>query len=224
MPSWVETKTEIIHFSVNQGNAGKGYYFFKSNFDELNSELDRILSDNYDLHFQIVGCVPLTTGIAHQHAEWKFASNHEQSYAGAGYGYGWGLSNVSGAIVFLQKVEQISQEEFDRRSRSRTRSNRIAKLQAELENLDSELSTCRSRIRNAAWSTSAEIQELPGLKTRYQVGSEKFLFRKKAEETLFEKQATYKAALQKEKSLLDRQMAVMDELEGLEARSLEDVD
>jgi hypothetical protein len=224
MPSWVETKTEIIHFSVNQGNAGKGYYFFKSNFDELNSELDRILSDNYDLHFQIVGCVPLTTGIAHQHAEWKFASNHEQSYAGAGYGYGWGLSNVSGAIVFLQKVEQISQEEFDRRSRSRTRSNRIAKLQAELENLDSELSKCHSRIREMAWSSSASIKELPGLKNRYQVGSEKFLLKRNAEAHLLECQAAHDASIRKEKDLLDRQMAVKDELEGLEARSLEDTD
>lgn len=224
MPSWVETKTEIIHFSVKQGNAGKGNFYWTTNFEELNSELDRILSDNYDQHFQIVGCVPLTTGVAHQHAEWKFASNHEHSYGGAGYGYGWGLSNVSGAIVFLQKVEQISQEEFDRRSKSRTRSNRIAKLQAELQNLDTELSKCHSRIRETAWTTSASIEELPGIKTRYQVGSEKFLFRKKAEEFLFERKATYQAARGKEKTIHDRQASVKTELVQLEKTLLEDVD
>lgn len=221
MPSWVETKTEIIHFSMNQNNSGNGNFFWNTNLEELNTELDRILRNNYDKHFQIVGCVPLTTGVAHHHAEWKFQSNSEGSYGGAGYGYGWGLSNISGAIVFLQKVEQLSQDEFDRRSVARRLADRISSLKSELEALKNNLSSVVSTKKLLAWSQSARIEELPGLKTRYQIGGETFFLKKKAERHLADSQASYQKSQQKENELLLRQTGLKDQLKRLESESIE---
>lgn len=215
MPAWVETKTEIIRFSVNQQIPKKGNFSWNVDIEELQDELDRIMRDNYDLHFQIVGCVPLTSGIAHQKAECEFRSGINGGYAGAGYGYGWGLSNISGAIIFLQKVEQVSAEEFQARSEQRRRENMISGLKSELKEVELNILSIGNRIRSIAWSQSAQIEVISGLKTRYKVGAETFLFKKGAEAYLLESREDYERVLQTEEEMLNRKRAIEERLASL---------
>jgi hypothetical protein len=62
-------------------------------------------------------------------------------------------------------VEQVSAEEFQARSEQRCRENMISDLKSDLKELELNIVSIGNRIWSIAWSQSAQIEVIPGLKT-----------------------------------------------------------
>ena len=95
------------------------YYHYNPSYDKLTEILNEITSYCNRKQFGIKAIVPLTSATAHeygQNIEYRTGIfNGANVVTTTGISYGWGFSNVIGFAALLERVENISEEEYQRR-------------------------------------------------------------------------------------------------------------
>lgn len=145
MPKWISTEWNRIYFGwdfkdkTERGfftSAHKGNLFFmETPFPTLDSAL-QILAEWATMNqYEIKTSIPLTTSMGEYNAVyWK---------GNGGYGYGYGVSQITGMAVLVQREEEVSQEEYDRRLATQKRKHQLEKnlpvLRQKCEELQKEI-------------------------------------------------------------------------------------
>ncbi|MQX38629.1 hypothetical protein [Roseospira navarrensis] len=135
-------------------------------------------SDYCDKNQMIIkSVVPLTRAQAHQYsiADTYFASGPNSAGGwGYGLGYGWGISMIVGFAALLQREEEISDEEYQKRmhqlEEQKAREEKIAALKKEQAVIESEIQDKANFIEASECYSSAAVEERKGI-----VGGVKFI-------------------------------------------------
>lgn len=125
MKTWIETswiyqtfgqtcKTESSDTKFwNQGITQTNY--FEPDYEALKRALSTISDHCNKTQMTIKSIFPLTSARTHTFGQALEYSVHPAGTSAAGIGFGWGFSNVVGVAALLERVEEISDEEYKQR-------------------------------------------------------------------------------------------------------------
>lgn len=207
MPKWIDTKWATFSFGYNYED---GYYTPNSKI--LQEKLDWLANDLSFAGYEIKSVTPLTTSIAHSNV-----ASGSIGHGGYGWGYGWGISQITGMAVLMQKIEEISDEEYKLRLNRR----KLYELKNSKDEIEASLPKLKAAVEANAW-ISTNIVEKKGLMggISYNVAEHrrrcndvhKFKTRQDAEAHV----QTILAVLAIPKAELDKALNKLKELEDLE--------
>jgi hypothetical protein len=129
MKRWVTTswiyrtfgqKTSVRRSDTKRWNQGIWEVTdYTPDFDNLKSALSIVTDYCNRNQYALKSLFPLTSAKSYEYGTLQeYSSLMEGVVAAAGIGQAWAFSNVIGFAAMLEKVEEISDEEFDRRSQN----------------------------------------------------------------------------------------------------------
>jgi hypothetical protein len=91
-------------------------FIYSTNFEKLEVALNDVMNYCNKNQLSVKSIIPLTEATAKEYGQSvEYSSFANGVGAVAGIGHGWGFSNVVGFAALLEKVEQISEEEYQTR-------------------------------------------------------------------------------------------------------------
>lgn len=137
MARWVETswfrytfeeehnQSSSISNKYVDGAWSKSYYRIKQS--SLENALNDLMRYCNEEQLEVKSIMPITRaetyefGLINTGSEWKNNIGMQQDLAswGWGLGHGWGITMIEGFMALLQRIEDVSQEEFDRRIKAK---------------------------------------------------------------------------------------------------------
>jgi hypothetical protein len=126
MPTWITTTWMYRTFGQTKTREtngsekwSKGYWAketYSPDYENLSTALSDLQSYCNANQFSIKAMIPLTQAAAYEYGQAvEYSTMLNGVMAAAGIGYGWGYSNIVGFAALLERVEQISDEEYERR-------------------------------------------------------------------------------------------------------------
>jgi hypothetical protein len=95
------------------------YNYYRPDYNKLEAALNELTTYCNKNQFAVKAIIPLTMAQTFEYgqtSEWTASILHGGGVVtAAGIGQGWGYSNVIGFAALLEKVETISEEEYQRR-------------------------------------------------------------------------------------------------------------
>nr|WP_314621986.1 hypothetical protein [uncultured Noviherbaspirillum sp.] len=193
MPRWVTTdyyrcNFEEHHSTDNSKSRKYADGVWQNNFWQAKNESvdnnSSALAAYCDKHqFEIKAIVPLNRAQSHEFGIGDFfvsggiAGNG--SAGGWGFGNGWGVSLNTGFVAILQRIDEISQEEFDRRIAAREEAVRkkqtAIELNAKLSENTKFIADNNPELSRLGSLSIEEVTESKGIfGTKYSVGKNTF--------------------------------------------------
>lgn len=184
MPAWYTSRSVTLDFGWKYVNTSDQEYGFFSNahtgalgfqlitpHGALQTKLTELLNDPDLFGYEVKSIMPLTSSLAeHKSVWWK---------GNGGYGYGYGLSQITGAVILLQKKEDVTEEEYQRRVQS---SVRKLHLEASLPELRKAHVLLTASVEADSKIDLKIIEKKPLLgSVHYHVANEKFKSQAEAE-------------------------------------------
>ncbi|BAE52702.1 hypothetical protein [Paramagnetospirillum magneticum] len=159
MPVWIETSWMYQRFGDQVKTRSSDSKSWKTgiweentwspDYDALRSSLIKLQEYCNDNQFQIMSVLPLTEAHSYEFGQGEFVLWPGNASAGGwGVGQGWGVSQVVGFAALLQKVEDVSQEEFDRRTAEKKRQKDIERRNLEAKKLSADIETSIEEMRD----------------------------------------------------------------------------
>ena len=226
MPKWIDTRYHYFEFGYNYDRKVPEEYFLKKglasthyyapNMDGLFEYLNQFLFDCSQEGYEIKATMPLQSGVAHNYTQAK-QSDSANSGWGWGLGYGFGVSPTTGVLVIVQRVEEVSEPEFQRRREKRAFLVDINTLEAAQPLLEEKLSAAEKALLDVG--EVKEKKKLLGSGAVFSCGGKKFDTREEAQAHW---QSFVDAVREAKKLLSENQRAVADfkiavqELDSLE--------
>lgn len=136
--------------------------------DSLNVALEELSIYCNDNNLEIKSIIPLTRAQSYEFAQAQtWVSPLTPSAWGYGMGHGWGVTMVNGFAALLQRVEDLTEEEYAKRINRKKRiieiKENIAVTEKELAVLDGRLSEINKNILLCGNSAAAEMQMKKGI-------------------------------------------------------------
>lgn len=212
MPKWISTEWNRIYFGwdftdkTERGfftSAHKGNLFFmETPLPELDSALRTLAEWATRNQYEIKASIPLTTSMGEYNAVyWK---------GNGGYGYGYGISQITGMAVLVQREEEVSQEEYDRRLAVQKKRHQLENKLPELRQKCEDLQKAVKRYGSIGTEGITEKKKLIG-GSIYLLGSQEFFSQAEAQAKLDEITARRTALQQAQAALAE----VEQEIESL---------
>lgn len=133
MPQWIHTESYVIEYGwVYRDKSNKGFFssVHKENIFLLETEGEQLRSKMHEFHryvtekqLEIKSTTPITTSLVGYNAVYT------QGNGAYGYGYGYGVSQVVGMLVLLQRIDEVSNEEYQKRMETREVESLLPRLQ-----------------------------------------------------------------------------------------------
>lgn len=191
MARWVTTSwyrwTFKLEHTVNKSENrrwNKGVWernYWNVSGDSISEALNSLSKYCNENQYELKAIMPIDKARSYEYGQ---VETHQWTGASAGFGWGWGLgqgwatSMPDGFMAVLQRIEDISQEEFDRRfaevkqkaeservldEKKKQLENSISEIKKLLENITTELNSSRKKFDDNNAYASAEIQQKSGL-------------------------------------------------------------
>lgn len=173
MARWVETKSFRWTFKEKHTNKESKNRYYKDgiwqnnywglDYDHVDEALKELSSYCDANQYEIKSIVPLQRAQSHEYQRSEMSCGQGWG-AGWGAGYGWGITMTNGFMALVQRVEDISQEEFDTRMNHRKEAaeekTRLEKEAADLKARLKEEAVEKTRKQEIAWKAKKELDEL----------------------------------------------------------------
>lgn len=143
--------------------------------DSLNVALEELSEYCNDKNLEIKSIIPLTRAQSYEYAQAQtWVSPLTPSAWGYGMGHGWGVTMVNGFAALLQRVEDLTEEEYAKRINGKKRikelelrnieiKENISVIEEQLAVLDGRLSEINKNILLCGDSAAAEMQMKKGI-------------------------------------------------------------
>jgi hypothetical protein len=184
MPKWITTGWYTVDYGYNISEESGGWFSngktikFSTPFPGLKERLAQLSRWCDENQYTIKSMTPLTTSVSHTNYKIDKTLNH----GAAGYGYGYGISQHTGFVVLLQKEEELSEDEYNRRLA-------LQKLQFSEAELKERIAECEAAVEEDA-TIVTEIIEKKAMfgGPRFYIGEKEF---KSADEARAEQAELY---------------------------------
>lgn len=209
MPKWISTEWNHIYFgwdfkdktdrgfftSVHKGNL----FFMETPYPTLDSALQSLTEWATRNQYEIKASIPLTTSMGEYNAVWWKGNG--------GYGYGYGVSQITGMAVLVQREEEVSQEEYDRRLAAQKKRYQLEKNLPDLRRQCEKLQKDVQYYASVASEDITEKKKLIGGAV-YLLGSLEFSSRAEAQAKLDEITAKRAEMQQAQAALMEAERAI----------------
>lgn len=195
MKRYVETKWLLFTFAEEMSKE-ESHEKFKEGYKEqiihswhikassIKAGLANLTAFCDDNAYEVKGIIPITKAHAKERTSVAVAS----SQAAAGLGVGWGVAMIVGFVAIVQRVEDLDEEEFNRRVKARSLKKRAQELMESIGSLEQEVAGMKKdagHIKSIIDRGVVEVMKgIFGTKLRYQVGEKEFKERPEAEDHL----------------------------------------
>lgn len=128
MAQWIKTSWYYYFFEedVNTEKDNNGWnsgHYCNNTWNIKRDSLKKALNDLSDHcainQYEIKAMFPIDRAQSHSYGQGEFHQARNQTWAGGwGLGMGWGITMTDGFAAVLQRVEEISQDEYDNRMKA----------------------------------------------------------------------------------------------------------
>lgn len=197
MPIWRDVKCLSIHFgwdyqeSVHKnwlGGRDKNVEDFNLcvPYKNFHSQMDKILEEINDYQYEIKAVMPLTEGLFMKQVN---------STEGRSWGYGFGASTIVGYAILIEKQEEVSQEEYEKRRREAEVRSLIREGNARKEHLTAQIAKLQKEF-DAVKDIPREIVEKKGMLggVKYRIGGLEYTDKAEAQKLIDKNNAIYDKA------------------------------
>jgi flagellar motility protein MotE (MotC chaperone) len=207
MPRWVTTGWFYKYFDENHASQrSKSQKFsdgvwesnhWRTDNESLESALNNLREFCDENQMEIKSVVPLTRAQSHEFSQkdtWSSTIGNGGAGWGWGLGYGWAYSSIIGFAALLQQVEDVSQDEYEKRMKEvenkKARKEKIADVKSKISELEDSRKNTLERLKEVEVFENASVEEKKGVigGVKFVVHGEKFKDRDQAQAYLSEKQ------------------------------------
>ncbi len=179
MKRWVETSSfrfyfEEDHTTRNSESRKWDNSIWQSNFwrpkpESVEKGLRALAKYCSEHQYEVKGIVPLMRAQAYEYGQ-SHSYIGTTGGAGWGIGYGWGIGLVDGFAAILQRIEEISDEEYAQRSELLRQAQETSSLKDQVSALETSIATLTNELATNNKIAAATIEEKRSMfSTKYEV-------------------------------------------------------